>query len=45
MAPLEKDQKYQSEERHKAVWDEIFKNYTWLEKMTELGFNPVLVGN
>jgi hypothetical protein len=30
--------------RYSYVWDTIFKDYKWLTRMTEMGYNPVLVG-
>jgi hypothetical protein len=32
------------EKRHNIVWHEIFRDYKWLDRMIDSGYNPILVG-
>jgi hypothetical protein len=35
---------YKAKDKHSAAWGGIFKDEVWLSAITEMGFNPVLVG-
>ncbi|KAH8587316.1 hypothetical protein B0O99DRAFT_694589 [Bisporella sp. PMI_857] len=36
--------KYTAKEQHSAAWAGIFKDEVWLSAITEMGYNPVLIG-
>jgi hypothetical protein len=43
-AKIVKIEQHPNEKRHSLVWHEIFRDYKWLDRMADSGYNPILVG-
>jgi hypothetical protein len=42
-AKIVKIEQHPNEKRHSLVWHEIFRDYKWLDRMADSGYNPILV--